>query len=94
MIKAITWPRATTALAGAAAGMLAGPAIAKHGGKFLVRGGRCEALEGTAYARNVVIEFVSMEQAMSCYKSSEYQAALKFANGASVRDIVVVEGAA
>jgi uncharacterized protein (DUF1330 family) len=73
---------------------LAGPAIAKHGGKFLVRGGQCEALEGTAYARNVVIEFVSMDQAKACYKSPEYQAALKFANGASVRDIVVVEGAA
>ena len=73
---------------------LAGPAIAKHGGKFLVRGGRCEAIEGTAYARNVVIEFVSMEQAMACYKSPDYQAALQFANGASVRDIVVVEGAA
>lgn len=73
---------------------LAGPAIAKHGGTFLVRGGKCEALEGTAYARNVVIEFASMEQAKACYKSADYQAALKFATGASVRDIVIVEGAA
>ncbi|MFO0996932.1 MAG: DUF1330 domain-containing protein [Alphaproteobacteria bacterium] len=73
---------------------LAGPAITKHGGKFLVRGGRYETLEGTAYARNVVVEFASVEQAVTCYKSPEYQEALKHAKGAAIRDIVVVEGAA
>ena len=78
----------------AKAAELAGPAIAKSGGRFLVRGGRHEILEGTGYARNVVIEFDSLEKARGCYTSPEYQAALKFTVGAAVRDIVIVEGLA
>ena len=38
-------------------------AIADHGGKALARGGRSEALEGKARARNVVLEFESYEAA-------------------------------
>lgn len=73
---------------------LAGPAIQKHGGRFLVRGGKHEILEGTGYPRNVVIEFDSLEKARTCYNSPEYGAALKHTIGASVRDIVIVEGLA
>ena len=71
---------------------LAGPAIQKHGGRFLVRGGKCEGLEGQHYDRNVVIEFDSIDAAKRCYTSPEYQEAVKFTKGASVRDIVIVEG--
>ncbi|WP_199252564.1 DUF1330 domain-containing protein [Chachezhania sediminis] len=70
---------------------LAGPAIAKHGGKFLARGGRCEQLEGRARARNVVARFDSVEAAVACYNSPEYQEALSHARDASERDLVVVE---
>ena len=45
-------------------------AIKKHGGTALVRGGRHEALEGQARARNVVIEFESYDAARSYYFSS------------------------
>jgi uncharacterized protein (DUF1330 family) len=67
-------------------------AIAAHGGRFLARGGRSVALEGTKRDRNVVVEFPSVEAAQACYASEGYQRALSFATGASEREIVVVEG--
>lgn len=70
---------------------LAGPAIAKHGGVFLARGGRYVQLEGNDRPRNVVARFPSLEAAVECYHSSEYQAALAHARGASERDLMVVE---
>ncbi|PLW76528.1 DUF1330 domain-containing protein [Cohaesibacter celericrescens] len=69
----------------------AGPAIAKHGGKFLASGGKCIQLEGQGRARNVVVRFDSIEAAEACYQSSEYQEAIAFARGASERDLVIVE---
>lgn len=73
---------------------LATEAIAKHGGRFLARGGRHIQLEGRDRPRNVVAEFPSLEAAEACYRSPEYQAALEHARGASERDLVLVEGAA
>lgn len=72
---------------------LAGPAIAAHGGSFLARGGRYVQLEGKDRARNVVARFPSLDAAVTCYHSTEYQEALSHARGASVRDLVVVEEA-
>ena len=69
----------------------AGPAIAAHGGVFLARGGRYVQLEGTERARNVVARFPSVEDAVACYHSDAYQAALAHAQGAAIRDLVVVE---
>jgi len=68
-------------------------AYQKYGAKFLVRGGRCEAVEGSGRARNVVIEFESFQTAMDCYRSPEYQAAAEFRRKASMGEILVVEGA-
>ena len=70
---------------------LAGPAIAKHGGTFIARGTRYVQLEGRDRPRNVVARFPSIEAAVECYNSPEYQAALDHARGASERDLVVVE---
>lgn len=70
---------------------LAGPAIAKHGGVFLARGGRYVQLEGNDRPRNVVARFPSLEAAVACYHSAEYQAALAHAKGAAERDLMVVE---
>lgn len=70
---------------------LAGPAIAKHGGKFLARGGRHVSLEGTDRARNVVAVFPSLEEAEACYRGPDYQEALSHARGASERDLMIVE---
>ena len=70
---------------------LAGPAIAKHGGTFIARGGRYVQLEGKERVRNVVARFPSLEAAEACYQSPEYQEALDHARGASERELVIVE---
>lgn len=70
---------------------LAGPAIAKHGGKFLARGGRFVQLEGKERPRNVVAQFPSVDDAVACYNSPQYQEALSHARGASERELLVVE---
>ena len=68
-------------------------AIKKHGGKPVVRGGRCEIVEGEARARNVVLEFESFEAARRYAGSPEYAAAKKLRQGAGIMDMIVVEGA-
>jgi uncharacterized protein (DUF1330 family) len=70
---------------------LATGCIEGHGGKFIVRSGKCQQLEGRPRARNVVARFPSLQAAVDCYNSPEYQVALKFAKGAAERDLVVVE---
>ena len=70
---------------------LATGAIEAHGGVFLARSGRHVQLEGRDRARNVVARFPSVEAAVECYNSDEYQAALVHAKGAAERDLVVVE---
>jgi uncharacterized protein (DUF1330 family) len=67
-------------------------AFSKHGAKFLVRGGKAETREGSARARNVVLEFKDYETAKACYDSPEYRAAMKLRENASVGDLVIVEG--
>ena len=69
-------------------------AIAAHGGEFLARASRYQQLEGTERARHVVTRFPSMEAALACYNSPEYQEALSYAQGASERDLVIVEASA
>lgn len=71
---------------------LAGPAIEAHGGRFLARAGRYVQFEGNDRARNVVVEFPTLEKAVECYHSDAYSAARSHAENASVRDLMVVEG--
>ena len=70
---------------------LAGPAIAKHGGRFIARGGRYVQLEGQERPRNVVAKFPSVEDAEACYNSPGYQKALDHARDASERELLIVE---
>lgn len=70
---------------------LAGPAIARHGGEFIARGGRFVQLEGKERPRNVVAKFPDVDSAVTCYHSPEYQEALSHARGASERELMVVE---
>ncbi len=71
----------------------ASEAIRKYGGRPLVRGGKHVPLEGQPGARNVVIEFDSVEQARRYYHSPEYQAAKAKREGACIAEFVLVEGA-
>ena len=71
----------------------ANPAIfRKHGGRFVVRGGKFEGVEGQSRARNVVIEFPSYEAALACWTSPEYKKAHKLRANASMGDLVIIEG--
>lgn len=67
-------------------------ALDKYEGKPIVRGGKCEIVEGNGTARNVIIEFPSYEHAIGYAKSPEYAEAKALRQGAGNIDITVVEG--
>ena len=67
-------------------------AFRKYGARFIVRGGKFEALEGNSRERNVVIEFKDYDTALACYRSPEYAKAIKVREGKSTADIIVIEG--
>lgn len=64
----------------------------KYGARFLVRAGRFETTEGISRARNAVIEFPTYEAALECWRSPEYQQAIKLRQSVSTADLVVIEG--
>lgn len=64
----------------------------EYGARFLVRGGTFEIKEGTARARNVVIEFPSYQSALDCFQSDAYQKALAVRRRFSAADVIVIEG--
>lgn len=73
---------------------LAAASIARFGGRFIVRGGKLDLLEGEPQPeRIVVIEFPDSETARRWYQSEEYQAALKIRQAASRGRVLLVEGA-
>ena len=63
----------------------------KFGGRYLVRGGRCEVTEGRQRPRTVVLEFPSYDAALACYRSPEYQKALALRKGKAETDLLVIE---
>lgn len=67
-------------------------AFKKHGATILARGGKSQQMEGQGRPRNVVIEFPSLQAAVDCYNSPEYQAAKAKRRDAGEADIVFVEG--
>jgi uncharacterized protein (DUF1330 family) len=72
---------------------LAGASVAQYGGKFVVRGGKAELIEGTKEpARIVVIEFPDTAAAKRWYNSPEYQEALKIRLANSTGRVLLVEG--
>ncbi|HKO68298.1 MAG TPA: DUF1330 domain-containing protein [Burkholderiaceae bacterium] len=66
--------------------------LAKYGARFLVRGGRLENPEGSSRARNAVIEFPSYQAALDCWKSADYQEAIKLRTPVSTADLLIIEG--
>jgi uncharacterized protein (DUF1330 family) len=70
--------------------------IAKFGGKVLARGGRYQTMEGPEkFTRHVVIEFPTMEQALACHRSPEYQAAAAYRRkdaAGEVEQVIVESG--
>ena len=69
------------------------PRVIEHfGGRFLVAGGRLEAVEGDVRSRNVVIAFDDYEAARACWHSPEYAEVARLRLDAAVVDVVIVEG--
>jgi uncharacterized protein (DUF1330 family) len=68
------------------------PVLERYEGKPVVRGGKCEIVEGTGAPRNVVLEFPSYENALGYAKSADYLAAKALRQGAGTLDMTVVEG--
>jgi uncharacterized protein (DUF1330 family) len=71
----------------------ANPAIfKKFGGRFVVRAGKSELMEGSSRSRHVVIEFPDYAAALACYRSPEYQENIKRRLPHSVADLLIIEG--
>jgi uncharacterized protein (DUF1330 family) len=68
------------------------PAHEKYHGVALVRGGRCEVVEGRARSRNVLREFPDYATALACYRSPEYQNARGFRLAHAQCDFIIAEG--
>jgi len=66
--------------------------LKKYGAQFLVRAGRFETPEGASRSRNAVIEFPSYQAALDCWKSPEYQRAIKLRAPVSTIDLIIIEG--
>jgi uncharacterized protein (DUF1330 family) len=74
---------------------LAPATIARYGGRYLVRGGRIETIEGSwAPKAIVVVEFPDADAVKAWYASPEYAEALKVRDQALRRNMISVEGVA
>ena len=72
---------------------IAGATVEKYGGKYIVRGGPCETLEGDwDPKRLVVMEFPSSEQAKAWLNGEEYREPRKMRHRAAKTRMIVVEG--
>ena len=68
--------------------------IAKYGGRFLIRGGASEALEGEwPQRRRVLLEFPSMDAARKWWHSPEYEKPKAMRQAASHGHLLLIEGA-
>jgi uncharacterized protein (DUF1330 family) len=67
--------------------------IEQYGGRYLVRGGATEAVEGSwTPTRLVVVEFPSMEQLKRFYHSDEYAPLIELRNQSARTDMTFAEG--
>ena len=70
------------------------PTVAKYGGRFVVRGGKTETVEGEwAPTRLVVIEFESAARAREWWASEEYREAKALRQRTARSNVLTVEGA-
>jgi len=72
---------------------LSGAALQPYGGRFLVRGGAVETIEGSWHpARLVVIEFPDAAAARAWWASPEYAAAKALRQASAHTELLLVEG--
>lgn len=70
------------------------PLVHKFGGRYLVRGGTVNRLEGasTSLSRIAIIAFPTLEQARAFYNSPEYEPVQALRAKAADSDLFLVEG--
>ena len=69
------------------------PTLARYGGRFLVRGGVAERLEGDWEPRRlIVLEFDSLARAREWWSSKEYHGPKALRQRLAITNLVVVEG--
>jgi uncharacterized protein (DUF1330 family) len=68
------------------------PIIQGFGGRFIVRGGQSEVVEGQTHQRHVVIEFPDYASAKACYDSPAYQKVADIRRASAESVILLVEG--
>jgi uncharacterized protein (DUF1330 family) len=67
--------------------------VAKHGGRYRVRGGNCRVLEGSwAPSRFAVIEFPDRESALAFYEDPEYAAYKDLRRATTATRLILVDG--
>jgi len=67
--------------------------IAKHGGRYLARGGACETLEGSWMPRRLVIlEFPDADRARAWWNSPDYAEAKALRQANADTELLLVEG--
>ena len=72
---------------------LAPPSIAQYGGRYIVRGGATETLEGSWRPRRfVVLEFPTSEAARAWWSSEEYAEAKAMRQRCARTEMILVEG--
>jgi uncharacterized protein (DUF1330 family) len=72
---------------------MAAESVARYDGRYLVRGGHCENLEGAwDPQRVVVLEFPTYEAAKAWWASDDYRDAKALRQAVSESRMIVVEG--
>ena len=72
---------------------MVGDSLVAYEGRFLVRGGKAEKLEGSMEPKRVVVlEFPTLERAKAWWSSDEYREAKSIRQRSSTTDMLVVEG--
>ena len=69
------------------------PIVEKYGGKYIVRGGKSENVEGSwPYQRTVVLEFPTYEMVKKWHDSEEYKPIKKIRKDNSEGNAIIIEG--
>jgi uncharacterized protein (DUF1330 family) len=72
---------------------LAGASVARHGGRYMIRGGASTPLEGAPAKRVAVLAFDSVDAAKRWYESPEYAEALAIRKRTATSRLFIIEGA-
>jgi uncharacterized protein (DUF1330 family) len=71
----------------------AGATVEQYGGRYLVRGGKAEKLEGSIHPKRIVVlEFPSLERAKAWWDCEEYREPKALRQSASISDTILVDG--